>query len=200
VAGSGAASGLERVVLDDRAAIYVQAHLSGVNAFCSLLLEQVAGEAGEIFTLAPRGAPRERLYQFDRGGLSPANAEALRLDQARLLRRGVERTSGAVCIVDDFSPTWGDPGSDAEANAFGVGSEVYHLLTADDDAQTFAAVLSSSSEVWHGVAAVCEQAPVRDGTQTVTPDDLAESAASVLMLTCVAYDGEGFVGWRRLNT
>ena len=61
---------LDRVVLDDRAAIYLQAHLSGVNAFCSLLLEQVIGDAGEIFTLAPKGTPRDRLYQFETGGLS----------------------------------------------------------------------------------------------------------------------------------
>jgi hypothetical protein len=37
---------LDRLVLDDRAAIYLQAHLSGVNAFCSLLLEQVTGAKG----------------------------------------------------------------------------------------------------------------------------------------------------------
>ena len=184
---------LDRVVLDDRAAIYLQAHLSGVNAFCSLLLEQVIGDAGEIFTLAPKGTPRDRLYLFETGGLSASPL----LEQAHLLRRGVEAAPGAVCIVDDFDPTWGEPGSDDEANAFGVGDEVYRLLTAEDDVLAFAEALSATHVRWHGVAAVCGRGPELDETQTASLDDLAEAVSSVSLVTCVAYDGEGFVGWRR---
>jgi hypothetical protein len=184
---------LDRLVLDDRAAIYLQAHLSGVNAFCSLLLEQVTGDAGEIFTLAPRGTPRDRLYEFDSGGLSASPL----LEQAHLLRRDVEAAPGAVCIVDDFDQTWGEPGSDDEANAFGVESEVYRLLTAEDDVLAFAEVLSATHVRWHGVAAICGRAPEIDGTQTASLEALAEVVESVSLLTCVAYDGEGFVAWKR---
>jgi hypothetical protein len=184
---------LDRLVLDDRAAIYLQAHLSGVNAFCSLLLEQVTGDAGEIFTLAPRGAPRDRLYDFDSGGLSASPL----LEQAHMLRRDVEAAPGAVCIVDDFDLTWGEPGSDDEANAFGVDDEVYRLLTAEDDVLAFAEVLSATHVRWHGVAAVCGRAPEIDGTQTASEASLAEAVETVSLLTCVAYDGEGFVGWKR---
>jgi hypothetical protein len=188
---------LERVVLDDRAAIYVQAHLSGVNTFCSLLLEQVGADPGEIFTFAPRGTSLERLYQFDQGGLLASN---LALEQAGLIRGSVEESPGAVCIIDDFNPTWGDPGSDDEADAFGFDAEVYHLLTAEDDVLTFAQVLLTSHVHWHGVAAVCEVAPLLDDTRTADAEGFAESAASVIVLTCVAYDGEGFVVWRRTRT
>jgi hypothetical protein len=157
------------------------------------LLEQVIGDAGEIFTLAPKGTPREQVYQFDSGGLEASPL----LEQAHLLRQGVEAVSGAVCVVDDFDPTWGEPGSDDEANAFGVGSEVYRLLTAEEDVLTFAEVLSATHVRWHGVAAVCARAPELDGTQTASLDSLAEAVETVSLITCVAYDGEGFVAWRR---
>ena len=153
----------------------------------------MTGDAGEIFTLAPRGAPRDQLYGFESGGLSASPL----LEQAHLLRQAVEAAPGAVCIVDDFDPTWGDPGSDDEANAFGVGSEVYRLLTAEDDVLAFAEVLSATHVLWHGVAAVCGRAPELDGTQTASIEELAETAETVSLLTCVAYDGEGFVAWRR---
>lgn len=184
---------LSRVVLDDRGAIYLQAHLSGVNAFSSLLLDQVIGDAGEIFTLAPKGTPREQIYQLDSGGLGASPL----LEQAHLLRQGVEAASGSVCIVDDFDLTWGETGSDDEANAFGVGEEVYRLLTAEDDVLTFAEVLSATHVRWHGVAAVCARAPDIDGTQTSSLESLAEAVETVSLITCVAYDGEGFVSWRR---
>ena len=153
----------------------------------------MTGDAGEIFTLAPKAAPRDQLYRFESGGLSASPL----LEQAHLLRQAVEAVSGAVCIVDDFDPTWGEPGSDDEPNAFGVGAEVYRLLTAEDDVLTFAEVLSATHVLWHGVAAVCARAPEIDGTQTASVDELAECAETVSLLTCVAYDGEGFVAWRR---
>jgi hypothetical protein len=184
---------LSRITLDDRGAIYLQAHLSGVNAFCSLLLDQVIGDAGEIFTLAPKGTSREQIYQLDSGGL-PASPL---LEQAHLLRQAVEAASGSVCIVDDFDLTWGETGSDDEANAFGVGEEVYRQLTAEDDVLTFAEVLSATHVRWHGVAAVCARAAELDGTQTSSLDSLAEAVETVSLITCVAYDGEGFVAWRR---
>ena len=184
---------LNRVVLDDRAAIFVQAHLSGVNAFCSALLESVALEPGEYFTFAPRGTPRERLYLFDAGGLA-SDADMLRLDQASLLRGALE---GGFCIIDDFDLAWGEPGSDDAADAFGMEDEVYHLLTEDDDVQTFADVLTASSLSWHGVAAACSAAPGLDETRTTNLDSLTEAASTVTFITCAAYDGEGFVAWRR---
>lgn len=153
----------------------------------------MTGGAGEIFTLAPRGTPRDRLYEFDSGGLSASPL----LEQAHLLRRDIETTPGAVCIVDDFDLTWGEPGSDDEANAFGVDDEVYRLLTAEDDVLAFAEVLSATHVRWHGVAAVCARAPEIDGTQTASLDALAEAVEGVSLLTCVAYDGEGFVAWKR---
>ena len=153
----------------------------------------MTGDAGEVFTLAPKGTPREQIYQFESGGLSASPL----LEQSHLLRRGVEAASGAVCIIDDFDPTWGEPGSDDEANAFGVGDEVYRLLSAEDDVLAFAEVLATTHVRWHGVAAVCGRAPELDGTQTASPESLAEAAETVSLITCVAYDGEGFVAWKR---
>ena len=129
----------------------------------------MTGDAGEIFTLAPRGTPRDQLYQFEAGGLSASPL----LEQAHLLRRGVEAAPGAVCIVDDFDLTWGEPGSDDEANAFGVDTEVYRLLTAEDDVLAFAEVLSATHVIWHGVAAVCRVLVADEQVDALRPSEPA---------------------------
>jgi hypothetical protein len=61
----------------------------------------------------------------------------------------------------------------------------------------FAEVLSGTHVRWHGVAAVCGRGPEIDGTQTASLDALAEVVETVSLITCVAYDGEGFVAWKR---
>jgi hypothetical protein len=101
-----------------------------------------------------------------------------------------------VCIVDDFISRWSDQAAPLEPTAFGVGEEVYHLLTTahcDDD---FRRTVSNGNYIWHGVAAVCRVSPELKG-RVSTVCDLNQCAAAAILITCTAYDGEGFVTWRR---
>jgi hypothetical protein len=177
------------------------------------LLQVVIAEDGEAFTLAPRGASEERLRQFDRGGLLPENSEraaavvlpdgsmlvpvvSLIRQQVKLLRGAMMVAPGAVCIADDFNPRWSGRAAHLGPTAFGVGEEVYHLVTADCGEEEFVAAVSRSNTIWHGVAAVCRASPALDRSRRASPTELVRCAASVLLMTCTAYDGEGFVAWR----
>jgi hypothetical protein len=40
-------------------------------------------------------------------------------------------------------------------------------------------------------------APTIAGDRTASIEDLQASAASATVITCTAYDGEGFVAWQR---
>ena len=117
------------------------------------------------------------------------------LDQAKWLR-GLLRSEDDVCIVDDFDAQWDALETGADT-AFGAGEEVYHLLTRSHDEARFAEILSKTHIVWHGVACITAYAPERDEDGEASHDDLRAAAYAATAITCSAYNGEGFVAWRR---
>lgn len=194
--------------------LYVRKHLRDINVFCTALLETFNSAPGEVFTLAPVSTPAGRLSEFEHGGLLPENLSrsgavalpdgstlvpvvSLIEKRTKLLLETMADARGAVCIVDDVHPRWSDQPSYLGPGAFGVGEEVYHLLTVDHTEGDFLDAVHCGNAFWHGVAAVCRLAPRLDQARTSTPSELEASAASALLITCIAYDGEGFVAWRR---
>ncbi|MEQ1929691.1 MAG: hypothetical protein ABL957_04045 [Parvularculaceae bacterium] len=199
--------------LGGAARAYIREHLTDVNVFCTALLRTFMETPGDVFTLVPAGVPEARLAQFDRGGLleedwsgavtlpdgstlvpKPSLIEA----QASLLRQTMIALKASVCVADDFNPRWSDDACPGLA-AFGVGEEVYHLLNLDHSKEDFVTVVSLANQIWHGVAAVCRQPVALDLASETTTLEIQRCAASALLITCTAYDGEGFVAWRRTS-
>jgi hypothetical protein len=191
---------------------YVRAHLADTNAFCTGLLRTFEAEPGEVFTFAPPGTPAARLTQFEHGGLLPENlpasvrlpdgsvmvpVETLIAYQAELLHETMLALPGAVCIVDDYNRDWSNQDRCPGMTAFGVGEEVYHLLTRDHGVEAFAEALSQSSQIWHGVSAICHEGLPLNERRETTAAEIMRCAASAMLICCTAYDGEGFVVWRR---
>jgi hypothetical protein len=200
--------------LGDVGLAYVRKHLADTNVFCAALLQTVTTNPGEVFTLVPRGTSEERLHQLDQGGLLLDNVlkigavslpdgsmlvpiASLIEQQTTLLRETMVTTSGAVCIVDDFNPRWSEQAPKLGPLAFGVGEEVYHLVTAHHGQEELASAISRGNTIWHGVAAVCRDSLELDRSRTASLSGLTRCAASAMLLSCTAYDGEGFVAWRR---
>jgi hypothetical protein len=191
---------------------YVCERLRDVNGFCSSLLGVVEDSSGEVFTILPADASSEHAFDFWRGGLVPLNRSShgmvympdgtimvptrtMAEEQRRLLREALAPNS--ACIVDDCNPRWTELDKAYWANAFHVDDVVYHQLTLADDADAFERALRASNAIWHGVAAVCGFSVTPDETRGVNDADLKACASTVRLLTCVAYDGEGFVAWRK---
>ena len=185
---------LRQIALDDRGLDYVRDHLRGVNAFCSALLEVIEQTPGETFTFAPLSVMGERVYRFTEPGLPEGELAELRAERIQGL---LDSDADACCIVDDFDARWGDPGLDDSPTAFGVGEEVYHLLGADSGFEVIEHVIADAGAIWHGVAAVCIPPPAEQAGPQSTLDALLACARSVIEISCTAYDGEGFVVWRR---
>ena len=196
--------------------IYIRDHLTGTNIFCSGLLQTFNSEPGYVFTFAPPGTQDARLALFEEGGLLPVNllgkdaislpddgslvpVFSLKEQQAKLLKETVIASAGSVCVVDDFNPRWSDRTPDMAPTAFGVGEEVYYLLTQDHRQEEFVSAVSSSNLIWHGVSAVCRTPIALGVARETTAEVLIQSAASALLITCTAFDGEGFVAWRRTS-
>jgi hypothetical protein len=185
---------LRQIALDDRGLDYLRAQLEGVNAFCSELLAVVDQVPGDTYTFAPLNVMGERVYRFDEPGLPAAELAGLRAEQILDL---LESDADACCIVDDVDAVWGDPALEDSPTAFGVGEEAYHWLTAEDGLEVIEAVVGSAGSVWHGVAAVCTPPPSEQTGQPSALDALLRCARSVIEISCTAYDGEGFLVWRR---
>lgn len=197
--------------LDYRGTAYVIDHLTGVNTFCSALLEAIGRYGGETFTVAPASTPNERLYEFSHGGLLSEDwsqavsvpergtlvpIPTLTAERVKRIRSALKEKSGSVCIVDDYNPRRGDPDIASMRSAFFVGDEVYHLLDQSDDDETFSDIIRGADTIWHGVVAVCGRVPVLDAGRCCTTQELEHCAEAMIEVSCSAYDGEGFVSWR----
>jgi hypothetical protein len=187
---------------------YIRQHLTGINTFCGGLLRAINIHAGNVFTFAPPGTSMDRLVQFETGGLLSQNLlvtgtvmpiVSLRHQQVSLLRQAMTSYAGAVCVVDDFNPRWTERAAyPLERTAFGVGDEVYHLLKHEDSDEDFADTISAGFTFWHAVSAVCRVPIVLKSEREVETDGLIRCAESATLIICTAYDGEGFVAWRRI--
>jgi hypothetical protein len=136
----------------------------------------------------------ERLYRFSEPGLPAEELAELRAERIIDL---LDADGDACCIIDDVDAVWGDPALDDSPTAFGVGEEVYHLLTADDGFEAVLTVIEEAASVWHGVAAVSTPPPAEESSAPSALDAIVRCARSVIEISCAAYDGEGFVVWRR---
>ena len=206
---------LKRVDLGDRGLEYVLEHLRGVNRLCEGLAEAVAAGQGQVFTLVPTGVDESAVFNLTSGGLLAENRDFSRAipladgqgsltpvaslleTRARMTLEALNAHPGAICICDDFNPRWSDQTARENPFAFGVSSETYHLLTARNDVAEVTLVLGACDTVWHGVAAVCLTGLSPLPGRETSPNALAACAASVVELSCTAYDREGFVVWRR---
>ncbi|MEZ5920802.1 MAG: hypothetical protein R3C60_05565 [Parvularculaceae bacterium] len=201
-------------MLGDEGRTYIREHLSGVNTFCTALLQTFIHEPGEIFTLAPVEISPARLIDFECGGLLSYGSvnsysvmlpdgsrmspiPSLKIEQAFILRRETLRSLSGACILDDTNPEWGEKYFRPEPTAFGLRKEVYQLLTAEHSDENFLDAIRRTNTLWHNTAAVCATPPKLNKSRETTEEIIKECAATAALITCTAYDGEGFVAWRR---
>ncbi len=191
---------------------YLRQHLKGVNTLCSTLSEIL--DAGDIFTRAPPDTPPERLYAFESGGLLPENlnpTDVTRLedgstlapiigltdDQVALLYQTMQGAPGAILIVEDCVARWSEDREYVEPSAFGVDEEVYHLVPSGASPDDIDDVLRIANLPWHGIEAVCTTPLTLSAQRECGPDTLRRTALSAVLFTCSAYDGEGYLAWRK---
>jgi hypothetical protein len=201
--------------LDYRGLAFVRAHLAGVNTLGDELLKLLDSAPGETFTFAPYGPSEERLYRFGEGGLLATNldfsravslgpgrgtamqVDDLRDEQASVLLATAAVQSRLVIVIDEVIAKWEDPHVHDLPGALHVKDEVYRVLSPRVSRSTLATALRGADAIWHGVALVALDHEQLTPSLPCSPATLASVAAGAILVTCSAYDGEGFVGWRR---
>lgn len=203
---------LQTFDLGERGLAHLRQYLTGVNTLCSALSEIL--DVGKVFTIAPAGTSLERLYEFEAGGLLQENLDppnvtrlkdgstlaptlALTDEQVTLLHQSMLAAPGAVLLVEDCVRRWSADQAYLEPSAFRVDDEVYHLVPPGASSDEIDNALRIAHLPWHGVEAVCTAPPELSVERECTPDALRRTALSAPLFTCSAYDGEGFLAWRK---
>jgi hypothetical protein len=196
---------LERRMLDERGRAYLRGMFDLDTVFCRALSDSADIGAGEMFALLPAwvsdaqandfGAGFRPVRAISTGGMLPIET-IVDVQAAEVIR--FLGTSAVACVVaDDANERWSYPRARDLANAFNVGEEVYSLLTASDTPGTVRAVLSATNWLWHGLVAMCVPPHVPSRAELNDAGALAACLRSVRAVQSVAYDGEGYVEWRR---
>jgi hypothetical protein len=212
---------LRRFDLDARGADYVRKRVNdlteygeALKALCNPLDALIGTAPGQTWTLAPPNTPADQLYQFEWGGLLAENLdmsraidvggstmmaiESLQEEERALLLALMREETGRACILADPIPNRDDPCVDeyyTRAAAF-LGDKMFHIVDAasEDDAVELA---FAASPFWTDLHIVTTAPPKIDTERNVTAEALSRSASAAIAISCSAYDGEGFVIWRR---
>jgi hypothetical protein len=213
-------SELEPFKLDARATAYVRSRLDDLKGYapslvdvCTVLEGVMTSHAGSVTTLALRGTHLERLYRFDSGGLLPENLDlsrATKLEDGSTMmpvaslcdaqREGivslVQRDPGLVCLAVDPLPRMGDAGLQLWPTTFLVGDDVYQLFTSETSHDDVELALFAAP-FWCDLQIISRAVPDVDANRNSTAAELRKCAGAAIELWCSAYDGEGFLRWRR---
>lgn len=200
---------LVRIELDDRAWAYVLDELDDGMILGAALKPVVQATTGEVFTRLPRDMTLERAHEFHRGGVLPARPERYPTEGGYLvpvdsvMSARDDRVVGflgndlrACCIIGEMNPRPGDPNPPTEPSVFWIGEECYHWLGANASPELVEDTFAAAELPWHAVAA-CYLPETPTKKEDLDRSALISLARSVSEISVRAYDGEGFVIWRR---
>lgn len=196
---------LELVRLDERARAYIQEQLDLETVFCKKLAEVVDLSKGDCFTLLPEKVETDRACDFGsgfrpvnrppRGGLVPVVSLIDR--QSIEVENFLKSSSRAITIIDDVAAEKSDPAIAGCKNCIFYGTEVCRVLMAPASRQGIREALASGNQIWHGLVALCCPEAELHPASLANPAILETCLASVREIHATAYDGEGFIIWRR---
>lgn len=164
-------------------------------------------EDGHVYGLCPASMTAEEARHFDEGGFSevaPAADVWSSVDtlDAVLAEHIVQELSGrtdAVCVFEDESAERDfEYLKDEATNVLFLGAEVYRAICGPDPDLALVTRTVDASKSWltigaigTGIGGLCSR------RQEISSMDLSELAKAVREVYIGAYDGEGYVVWRR---
>ena len=198
-----------RRTLDQRALAYVLDQFDETRVLDAALKALVGSAAGELFTYLPADIDEEQAYRFGSGGILPARPERYPAEggylvpvdslvpvRDELFAQILRSDPRACCIVSEVNPSPDDPDPPSEPTVFWVGEECYHWLDGRSSDDLVEETFSLAEVPWHSVAACC--LPASPITQNeMDQAALVALARDVTHVSVRAYDGEGFVIWKR---
>lgn len=206
--------------LGQAAGQFMKECLASGNTLARLVLETLRLEQSEITTFLPLGTAPESVQDFGSGGKLPAppssewkyaqaGNESLRMvpvpntdaELGAKIKEYLLSGNNRVCVLEDALKKPSDPVLSALTTKYATyGSEVYHLLLqehAQDDSIFTAMKSAKSIPTFIGVMTSCARPRELATTGEISVDELRELAKRAEIVFVGAYDGEGYLLWRR---
>ncbi len=208
-------SNLRTFLLGDEGVDYVLAELSDGGTFAREALGRLPIASGEVTTRLPDNVPPEELIRFATGGKlpTPPPEEWRKIpgatlvpvpstidDLTKLISEHLS-TPERVCFLEDANASRGDPWLAQPGVPTGYyKEEVYHWLIGPQPATVVKQAVKTAQSLFIFVGALTSLADTQ--MELVAGGDLSlrtlqRMADNTCELFLGAYDGEGYVTWRR---
>lgn len=206
---------IKHVINFDVALKYFVDHLDDVNCLSRSVLKIVDLKKGKFFTLLPENANISGLYHFDNAILqqnpltkyddtSSAAYQiipSIREELSSQLMKDFVCCDKYACLFDDIKRYASDDNSDWELySRFGVYCEndVYYLLISPYITKdTIVKCMHASNAFWHSLCVVGDRSFLKLTTHQTFINDLENFCDSAKLIFIGAYDGEGYIFWKR---
>lgn len=198
---------------------YIRRQLGEGKSLAKSLLATLDFEEGEIIALSPTPLSPPEIVQFDRGHAPQVHAkpERIKIGDAHYLAvpkasaneqlvdaiYGLLQTPESICFLENYLAEAHDPWLQrAKSRIITNGNEVYHaLLNGEGDK----AKIEAAVREWDhpptsigGLGSMRKEAWAHIGLMdAITAQELSAFAGTVQAVFVGAYDGEGYVVWRK---
>lgn len=194
---------------------YIFENLKDLNKLSDAVLSYIDFSKGDFFTFLPDNADFERLYEFSYGNMIPQvpNVEKIYYISGVYPARGVDvinideniakfifeflmENQGNAAIFDDFPAraTDSSPGIDGATTLF-IDNEVCHLLSKTMTLKNTIYTLEHTREAWHSLMLLSNSFTLH--RTKLNEDDLEQMCVKTQYLIVNAYDGEGYLFWKK---
>lgn len=205
---------LKTLRLGNEGMAFVVSQLGAAGTFARCVLERVPLAEGEVVTRLPEHVPLDEAKQLATGGKLPAPparewrsapgatlvpVPSTRDDLARIIADHLA-TPGSLCLLANANAERGDPWLERTGvPTFYFDREVYHLLTASPPGEIEAALKAAQSLFLFvgALTALPMESDLPAGGGDLPLATLEQLAANTSRLFVGAYDGEGYLIWRR---
>lgn len=193
---------------------YFKDVLEDVNHVSTLILKLIENQPGVFFTVLPKNANLEQLYQFKSGGILPQFPDQemvvngcrstfcwipdVRDEIANLISKEIS-VNQLCCVIDSVSARPNDKYYTLYSDDFSVffGDEVYYLIKRQiASSKLISERLRASNSFWHSLG-ILSRSNLEINGRNLNLNQI-EDVCSVTQVAFVgAYDGEGYLFWER---
>lgn len=197
---------------------FIQDNLDGANALSIELLNIVKQKEGHFFTLLPKGAHLENIYQCKHGNILPQNpikygpvanlgnyhykeTPSISDEVANIIVDLLQKDANLSCIVDDVIRYSTDKlleqGSEEIKNCIAYsGRDVYYLLNKRNATIPLVSeCLRRNRGYWHALSIISKISLKGFTGKELKKPILTQICNNAQMLIIGAYDGEGYIFW-----
>jgi hypothetical protein len=187
---------IEYILNREKSLKYINWNFENANALCQSVMECTPFEKGDFSTFLREGLGEEELSQLRRGHVGGGVKERI----TEWLLEENQQKDELLTIFDLDDADYKEEKTGGLFSKLGVhfDNEVYYLLSNEDVTKhNIRDCLYESDIIWHSLCIVSKYPYKRNKDQSITKEELEQIAKNAMIILVLAYDGEGYIIWKR---